>query len=91
MFLENVMIYRNFEEWADGQWLEDGEPRKQAYTRDELLLIEMGWNYGFDAARLEQHEPVLVPPHEFVKQVEGKENLRGFPIMMSVWPTPEEK
>ncbi len=51
------MIYKNFKEWANGQWLEDGEPRKQAYTRDELLLIEMGWNYGVDAARLAQPEP----------------------------------
>ena len=50
------MIYKTFEEWADGQWLEDGEPRKQAYTRDELLLIEMGWNYGVDAAKLSEPE-----------------------------------
>lgn len=55
------MIYKTFEEWADGQWLEDGEPRKQAYTRDELLLIEMGWNYGVDAARLSEPEPKPEP------------------------------
>lgn len=84
------MIYKNFEEWADGQWLEDGEPRKQAYTRDELLLIEMGWNYGVDAARLAQPEPVQVSPHEFIKAVTGKEDLVGIPVMMSVWPTKED-
>jgi len=43
------MIYKTFEEWKVGQWLEDGEPRTKAYTKDELLLIEMGWQYGFDA------------------------------------------
>jgi len=45
------MIYKTFEEWKDGQWLEDGEPRTKAYTKDELLLIEMGWQYGFDAGK----------------------------------------
>jgi len=43
------MIYKTFEEWKAGQWLEDGELRTEAYTEDELLLIEMGWQYGFDA------------------------------------------
>jgi hypothetical protein len=43
------MIYKTFTEWKAGQWLEDGEPRTKAYTKDELLLIEMGWQYGFDA------------------------------------------
>ena len=51
------MIYKTFEEWKDGQWLEDGEPRKQAYTKDELLLVEMGWKYGFDAGK-EQTKPL---------------------------------
>jgi hypothetical protein len=45
------MIYKTFKEWKDGQWFEDGEPRKQAYTKDELLLVEMGWKYGFDAGK----------------------------------------
>ena len=45
------MIYKTFEEWKAGQWLEDGEPRTKAYTKDELLLIEMGWQYGFDAGK----------------------------------------
>ena len=39
--------------------------------------------------RLEKHEPVLVTPYEFVKQVEGKENVRGIPVVMSVWPMQE--
>ncbi len=42
-------IYETFEDWRNGNWLEDGEPRKKAYTKDELLLVEMGWKYGFDA------------------------------------------
>jgi hypothetical protein len=45
------MIYKTFEEWKAGQWLEDGEPRTKAYTEDELLLIEMGWQYGFNAGK----------------------------------------
>jgi hypothetical protein len=45
------MTYKTFEEWKAGQWLEDGEPRTKAYTEDELLLIEMGWQYGFDAVK----------------------------------------
>ena len=45
------MIYKTFEEWKTGQWLEDGEPRTKAYTKDELLLVEMGWQYGFDAGK----------------------------------------
>jgi hypothetical protein len=43
------MIYMTFEQWRDGSFLEHGEPRKQAYSKDELHLIEMGWNYGYDA------------------------------------------
>jgi hypothetical protein len=50
------MIYKTFKEWAAGLWLEDGEPRKQAYTRDELLLIEMGWNYGKEAGVAAERE-----------------------------------
>jgi hypothetical protein len=42
-------IYKSFEAWKNGNWLEDGEPRKEAYTQDELDLVEMGWKYGFDA------------------------------------------
>jgi hypothetical protein len=49
--MNNEMIYKTFEEWKAGQWLEDGEPRTKAYTEDELLLIEMGWQYGFDAGK----------------------------------------
>jgi len=45
------MIYKTFTEWKNGNWLEDGEPRKEAYTKDELLLVEMGWKYGFDAGK----------------------------------------
>ena len=51
------MIYKTFEEWKAGHWLEDGEPRTEAYTEDELLLVEMGWKYGFDAGK-EQTKPL---------------------------------
>jgi hypothetical protein len=51
------MNYKTFEEWKAGQWLEDGEPRTKAYTKDELLLIEMGWQYGFDAGKVVELTP----------------------------------
>ena len=35
--------------------------------------------------------PVLIRPGEFCKFVEGKEDVIGFPVVMSVWPTPEGK
>jgi len=50
------VIYKTFKEWKDGNWLEDGEPRKKAYTKDELLLVEMGWKYGFDAGKAQIKE-----------------------------------
>jgi len=43
------MIYMTFNQWADGNFLETGEPRREAYSQAELDLVEMGWNYGFDA------------------------------------------
>jgi hypothetical protein len=43
------MIYTTFKQWVKGRFLETGEPRKQAYSKDELALIEMGWGYGHDA------------------------------------------
>jgi hypothetical protein len=43
------MIYTTFKQWVKGRFLETGEPRKQAYSKDELALIEMGWGYGYDA------------------------------------------
>ena len=48
---DNAMIYKTFEQWMNGDFLEVGEPRKKAYSKDELLLVEMGWNYGYDAGR----------------------------------------
>ena len=53
---EPSMIYTTFKQWADGHFLETGEPRKQAYTKDELALIEMGWGYGYDAGALAERE-----------------------------------
>ena len=43
------MIYKTFKQWVKGRFLETGEPRKQAYSKEELALIEMGWGYGYDA------------------------------------------
>jgi hypothetical protein len=43
------MIYTTFKQWVKGRFLETGEPRKKAYSKDERALIEMGWGYGYDA------------------------------------------
>jgi hypothetical protein len=40
--------------------------------------------------RLAQHEPVRVSPQEFIRAVEGKENLVGMPVMWTEWPTKEK-
>jgi hypothetical protein len=48
---ENTMIYRTFEQWKSGNVLEHGVPRTEHYTEDQLDLVEMGWNYGYDAGR----------------------------------------
>ena len=46
---EQHMIYMTFDQWADGNFLEIGEPRREAYSKAERDLVEMGWNYGYDA------------------------------------------
>ena len=46
---QEEMIYTTFKQWVKGRFLEIGEPRKQAYSKNELALVEMGWNYGYDA------------------------------------------
>ena len=76
------MIYKTFEEWKAGQWLEDGEPRTKAYTEDELLLIEMGWKYGFDAGKETNQltdEEIMVLYEEYIEtQYASESNVLGF-------------
>jgi len=48
---EEHMIYRTFEQWKSGNVLEHGVPRTEYYSEDQLDLVEMGWNYGYDAGR----------------------------------------
>jgi hypothetical protein len=48
---EQMNIYRSFEQWKNGGFLEHGAPRTEEYTAEELHLVEMGWNYGYDAGR----------------------------------------
>ncbi len=45
------MIYKTFEQWKNGNVLEHGVPRTEYYNEDQLDLVEMGWNYGYDAGR----------------------------------------
>ena len=52
------MIYMTFKQWVKGRFLETGEPRKKAYSQAELDLVEMGWNYGYDAGVEWQREKV---------------------------------
>jgi hypothetical protein len=54
------MIYTTFKQWVKGRFLETGEPRKQAYSKDELALIEMGWGYGYDAGVEAEREACAV-------------------------------
>ena len=70
------MIYKTFEEWKAGQWLEDGEPRTKAYTKDELLLIEMGWQYGFDAGK-ETKELTDEEIYKIASQIEAIQPQHG--------------
>ena len=44
-------IYRSFEQWKSGNVLEHGVPRTEHYSEAQLDLVEMGWNYGYDAGR----------------------------------------
>ena len=44
-------IYRSFEQWKNGNVLEHGVPRIEYYSEAQLDLVEMGWNYGYDAGR----------------------------------------
>jgi len=48
---ETAMIYKTFEQWKSGNVLEHGVPRTEYYSKDQLDLVEMGWNYGYDAGR----------------------------------------
>jgi len=41
-------------------------------------------------AKLHEYPKNKVHPYEFLKAVEGKENLIGMPIMWAEWPTKEE-
>ena len=44
-------IYCSFEQWKSGNVLERGVPRTEYYSEAQLDLVEMGWNYGYDAGR----------------------------------------
>ena len=50
------MIYKTFKQWVKGRFLEIGEPRIKAYSKDERALIKMGWGYGYDAGVLAERE-----------------------------------
>ena len=46
-----IDMYRSFEQWKSGNVLEHGVPRTEHYSEAQLDLVEMGWNYGYDAGR----------------------------------------
>ena len=76
-------MYKTFTEWKNGNWLEDGEPRKEAYTKDELLLVEMGWKYGFDAGKaqtkpLSDEEIIEIRQTTKAKSTENWADTLGF-------------
>ena len=49
--MTKIDIYRSFEQWKSGNVLEHGVPRTEYYSEAQLDLVEMGWNYGYDAGR----------------------------------------
>jgi hypothetical protein len=72
------MIYTTFKQWVKGRFLETGEPRKQAYSKDELALIEMGWGYGYDAGVEAEREACAAICDELHKARVGKDNYFAF-------------
>jgi hypothetical protein len=72
------MIYTTFKQWVKGRFLETGEPRDQAYSKDELALIEMGWGYGYDAGVEAEREACAVICDELHKARVGKDNYFAF-------------
>ena len=64
------MIYKTFKQWVKSRFLEIGEPRKKAYSKDELALIEMGWGYGYDAGVLVEREQCAQIADEYANGLE---------------------
>ncbi len=67
-----------------GEWF---RPQRVEYMKQQLANIHS--TIEALRARLAQHEPVKVSPHEFVEVVTGKENLVGITVMWAEWPTKE--
>ena len=72
------MIYTTFKQWAKGSFLEIGEPRKKAYSKDELALIEMGWGYGYDAGVEAEREACAAICDALHEARVGKDNYFAF-------------
>jgi len=60
------MIYTTFKQWVKGRFLETGEPRIKAYSKDERALIEMAWGYGYDAGVMVEREQCAKIADEWV-------------------------
>jgi alpha-D-ribose 1-methylphosphonate 5-triphosphate synthase subunit PhnG len=72
------MIYTTFKQWVKGRFLETGEPRKKAYSKDELALIEMGWGYGYDAGVEAEREACAAICDALHEARVGKDNYFAF-------------
>jgi hypothetical protein len=72
------MIYTTFKQWVRGRFLETGEPRKKAYSKDELALIEMGWGYGYDAGVEAEREACAAICDTLHDARVGKDNYFAF-------------
>ena len=83
-------MYKTFTEWKNGHWLEDGEPRKEAYTKDELLLVEMGWKYGFDAGKAQQADRIA-ELEKFNKAILKKGGYPYEKLNPIAWMSPDGK
>ena len=65
-----IDIYRSFEQWKNGNVLEHGVPRTEYYSEAQLDLVEMGWNYGYDAGLAE-------PPAQPLKNYINAASING--------------
>jgi hypothetical protein len=84
-------IYRSFEQWKNGGFLEHGAPRTEEYTAEELHLVEMGWNYGYDAGRAVEQALYKMAENarelglSYEQQPTGKQSLQVAPSIVDAY------
>jgi hypothetical protein len=63
----------------------------KSMTESEFLMLKNAYDAGFNTAlsMMVGMEVNILRPKEFIKMVEGKEDLVGKPIVVSIWPNKE--